>query len=339
MDWWEQWLTFNISLVHSCSHFTHYILHWRTPGSCDSPDWHHKELCAQCSDSPDNADGILCCCWLLYLWLWRGNWWQRELGNSQHSYADSLYLCDCEFLYWCFRCFFVFNLSYIVNIISCEGCYRTVVIESYSQSTSRVTGIFEIWMEFWNLHVSFEHRQQDFRVPLEISLVYWRYKAMNFSLHYSIKYFRNITIVSQVFWIFFPVNASFSERSPEKCSTFHSNAGHYREELKCSFHSWKYWSCVTWTDCNVIVPWYILYTSATGQSFLWLFTIYLKRPDDCRIPFIVNVSRCTMDEEEANKKKKKNNNNNNWWIKVNTMCCSRKCPFPPLPGKIFGGIP
>ena len=48
--------------------------------------------------------------------------------------------------------------------------------------------IFEIWMEFWNLHVSLEHRQWDFRVPAEISLVYWWYKTMNFSLHYSIKY-------------------------------------------------------------------------------------------------------------------------------------------------------
>ena len=27
----------------------------------------------------------------------------------------------------------------------------------YSQSTSQVTSIFEIWTEFWNLHASFEH--------------------------------------------------------------------------------------------------------------------------------------------------------------------------------------
>ena len=46
-------------------------------------------------------------------------------------------------------------------------------------------------MEFWNLHVSFEHCQRDFRVPVEISLVYWWYKAMNFSLHCSMKYFKN----------------------------------------------------------------------------------------------------------------------------------------------------
>ena len=51
-----------------------------------------------------------------------------------------------------------------------------------SQSTSRMTSIFEILKEFWNLHVSFKHRQRHSRVPVEISLVYWRYKAMNFSL-------------------------------------------------------------------------------------------------------------------------------------------------------------
>ena len=35
---------------------------------------------------------------------------------------------------------------------------------------------------------------------------------------------------------------SFSERFPEKCSTFHLNAGHYKAEFECSFHSRKYWS-------------------------------------------------------------------------------------------------
>ena len=54
-----------------------------------------------------------------------------------------------------------------------------------------------------------------------------------------------ITIVSIVFWIFFPVNASFSERFPEKCPTFHSHVGHYKERIECSFHSWKYWAGLT----------------------------------------------------------------------------------------------
>ena len=57
----------------------------------------------------------------------------------------------------------------------------------------RHAGIFE----FWNLHISFEHRQWDFRVPVEIPLVYWRHKFVNFSLHiHSIKYFKN----SNYFW-------------------------------------------------------------------------------------------------------------------------------------------
>ena len=37
---------------------------------------------------------------------------------------------------------------------------------SYSQPRSRVNDIFEIWTEFWKLHVSFENRQRDFRVPV-----------------------------------------------------------------------------------------------------------------------------------------------------------------------------
>ena len=64
---------------------------------------------------------------------------------------------------------------------------------------------------------------------------------MNFSLHYSIKYFESI---------FLSVKASFLERFPEKCSTFHSNAGHYKEEFDGSVPSRKYWSRVTWIDCN-----------------------------------------------------------------------------------------
>ena len=52
---------------------------------------------------------------------------------------------------------------------------------------------------------------------------------MNFSLHYSIKYFKNNNNL---------VNAFFLERFPEKCSTFHSHVGHYTEKFEqlCSFH-------------------------------------------------------------------------------------------------------
>ena len=40
------------------------------------------------------------------------------------------------------------------------------IMLSYSQPRSRVNDIFEIWTEFWNLHVSFQNRQRDFRVPV-----------------------------------------------------------------------------------------------------------------------------------------------------------------------------
>ena len=43
----------------------------------------------------------------------------------------------------------------------------------------------------------------------------------------------------------------FRERFPEKCSTFHSNARHYKEEFECSFHPGKYRSHMTWIDCKV----------------------------------------------------------------------------------------
>ena len=59
-----------------------------------------------------------------------------------------------------------------------------------------------------------------------------------------IKYFKNnnknycFPSILNLFF-FFSVNVSFSERFPEKCSTFHSNAGHYKEEFKCSFHAFS----------------------------------------------------------------------------------------------------
>ena len=34
------------------------------------------------------------------------------------------------------------------------------------------------------------------------------------------------------------------------CSRLYANAGHYKEQFECSFHSRKYWSRVTWIDCN-----------------------------------------------------------------------------------------
>ena len=46
---------------------------------------------------------------------------------------------------------------------------------------------------------------------------------MNFSLHCSIKLFKNNNCLpSKLNFFFFSVNASFLERFPEKCSTFNS---------------------------------------------------------------------------------------------------------------------
>ena len=97
---------------------------------------------------------------------------------------------------------------------------------------------------FWNfdLHVSFEHPQRDFRIPVEISLVYWR--EFFVTLQYEV--FSEYQSFLKYFRIFSSLYASFSERFSEKCSTFHSNTGHYKEEFECSFHSGKYRSRVTW---------------------------------------------------------------------------------------------
>ena len=60
---------------------------------------------------------------------------------------------------------------------------------------------------------------------------------MNFSLHYSVKYFKNNNCFPSILNLFYSVNSSFSERFPEKCLTFHSHVGHYKEKFECSFHS------------------------------------------------------------------------------------------------------
>ena len=54
---------------------------------------------------------------------------------------------------------------------------------------------------------------------------------MNISLHCSITYFKNNSCFPNI--RFFSVNASFSERFPEKSSRFHLNVGHYKEEFEC----------------------------------------------------------------------------------------------------------
>ena len=64
---------------------------------------------------------------------------------------------------------------------------------------------FEKNLEIYN--VSFEQYQRNFRVPVEISGVYRRYKGLWIflhSVHYSIKYFKNNTCFPSIFiYLFF----------------------------------------------------------------------------------------------------------------------------------------
>ena len=93
----------------------------------------------------------------------------------------------------------------------------------YSQSMSRVTGIFEngvlkFTCQVWISPTRYQSSRRNIPILLMVSS-YGFFLTCN--LHYSIS---RMTIVSQVFFL---VNGPFSERFPEKCSTFHSNAGHY----------------------------------------------------------------------------------------------------------------
>ena len=134
------------------------------------------------------------------------------------------------------------QLQPVPTVCSRNMCTLQSIHVTYDRYFSNLNGV-------WNLHASFEHGERDFRIPVHISLVYWRYELWIF-LYITAFSISRITIVSQVFWIFFSVNASFSERFPEKSSTFHSNAGRYKEEFECSFHSWTYWSRITWINCK-----------------------------------------------------------------------------------------
>ena len=147
------------------------------------------------------------------------------MGGSLNSSLSKVILCEVSFIYqvflWLRYCSVVFcdkrrifmHFSFLSRVDFLSSLQRGLYLPEhwhilsqawfYSQSTSRVTGLFEIWMEFWNLRVGFEYRQQDFRVPVEISLVYWRYKAMHFSLHYSITYFKNNYCLPSILNLFF----------------------------------------------------------------------------------------------------------------------------------------
>ena len=117
-----------------------------------------------------------------------------------------------------------------------------VVLIMHSQSTSRVTSIYEIWTEFRNLHVSFDFASELLGFPCKFPLFIDGIKLWFFSLHCSIKNFKNNNCFSSILNFVFSVNAS--ERFPEKSSRFHSNAEHYKVKFECSFHSRIYSSCV-----------------------------------------------------------------------------------------------
>ena len=128
--------------------------------------------------------------------------WSRRIPNfwtSQSCFLSSNWFFQCEHPFrdktdgynWA-RC----TMTNQDGCEICSSCSKPNTSYSrrdscYGQCMSRVTGIFEIWTAFWNLLVSFEHRQWGFKVPAEVSLFYWRYKALNVSLHYNIKYFKN----------------------------------------------------------------------------------------------------------------------------------------------------
>ena len=57
---------------------------------------------------------------------------------------------------------------------------------------------------------------------------------MNFSLHYSVTYFNNNRFPSILIF-----SVQLMRLFPKDFSKFHSNAGHYKKEFECSFHSRK----------------------------------------------------------------------------------------------------
>ena len=138
-----------------------------------------------------------------------------DAAASSISIGINLPLDGCPGVFFFFL-LTLFRITLAKSLMSsfCVDCgnLETNCKYCHNLSTSRVSSIIVIWTEFWKyMHVSFEHRQRDFRVPAEISLVYWRYKTINFPLHYSIKYFKNNNCSPSIsfIYLFFSVNASF----------------------------------------------------------------------------------------------------------------------------------
>ena len=72
---------------------------------------------------------------------------------------------------------------------------------------------------------------------------------MNFPLHNSIKNFKNNNFFPSIFNLFFrPFRKDFQRNVKESIQM----PCILKEEFKCSFHFGKFWSLVTWIDCNCI---------------------------------------------------------------------------------------
>ena len=112
----------------SCSHIADHILHRRPTGSGHCIDWYNQEFSAKCGDPAHYANGILCCCWLLYFWLRRRDWWQRELGNSQYSYAYPLHLCDCKCNCLSYSCSVIWDHKAYYFMMGSWCKYRRIII-------------------------------------------------------------------------------------------------------------------------------------------------------------------------------------------------------------------
>lgn len=65
----EYYLQFLVALSSSCPHLEDDFIHRRPSSACDCVDRHHQELCAERGHFAFHADGVLCCSWILHLWI------------------------------------------------------------------------------------------------------------------------------------------------------------------------------------------------------------------------------------------------------------------------------
>ena len=108
-----------------------------------------------------------------------------------------------------------------------------------------LNGVLKFTCQFWTSPSRFQSR-----VPVEISLVYRWYKAMNFPLHNSIKYFKNNIFFPSIFNLFFVFFGKISREmfnSPFKCRTFWKKNSNVHFIQENTGHSWR--------GLTVTAPW------------------------------------------------------------------------------------